>query len=139
MMVSKRVQFLSLMIFCLAFLFLSPNLVLADLTIGDYSLVSKVRVGRTVYEYTYNASVTNSGVDTVGAVVANLESLSPNINVVESRLTFGEVASGKTVESDDTFTIRVNRTYSFNEADLQWIIVPLAGSYAMESGTVQQF
>jgi len=137
-MISKRVQFLSLMIFfCLASLFLSPKLVLADLTIGDYSLVGKVRVGRTVYEYTYNASVTNNGVNTVGVVVADLESLSPNINVIEGRLTFGEVTSGETVESDDTFTIRVNRMFSFNEADLQWTIVPLVGSYVIQPGTVK--
>ena len=47
---------------CLAALFLSGGIAEAqDLTIGNHTLISKKRVSRVEYEYTYTADVTNSG------------------------------------------------------------------------------
>ena len=51
----KRLFYITL--FCASLLFLIPVLAAEELTIGNYSLVSKERVGRTEFNYTYRADV----------------------------------------------------------------------------------
>ena len=101
-------------------LLLSSGLAIGqDLTIGNRTLISSTRVGRTLFEYTYKAEITNSG-PAVQNVSATLTSNSPNTTVVDGDLSFGDVASGVTVTSTDTFTIRQNRLYPVNWSDLVW-------------------
>ena len=73
-------------VFCIGALFLSAGLASAqDLTIGNYSLISKKRVGRVEYESTYKADVTNTGPD-VKNVMAGLVSNSPHTTGVQGFL-----------------------------------------------------
>lgn len=90
-----------------------------DLEIENYSLVGKTRVSRTDFEYTYTAQAVNTGSDYQN-VVASLSSASPHTTVVDGDLQFGTVASGTTVTSSDTFTIRQNRRYAFSWANMSW-------------------
>lgn len=114
--------FCTICIFCVGILFLSTGTASAqDLTIGNYSLVSKTRASRTEYNYTYQADITNSGSD-VQNVTATLTSNSSHTIVVAGTLSFGDVASGAAVTSSDTFTIKQNRRYPLDWSDLVWDI-----------------
>jgi len=126
-------------IFCLGILLLSTGIASAqDLTIGNYSLVSKTRVSRTEYNYTYQADITNTGSD-VQNVTGTLTSNSPHTIVVQGAVSFGDVASGTTVTSADTFTIKQNRRYPLDWSDLVWdiqciqILGPSGGTFEGEN------
>ena len=108
----------------------------ADLTIGNYTLISEQRVSRTEYNYTFKAVISNSGID-VNNVKATLTSTSPYTTVVEGSLFFGDVLSGQTVESSDTFIVKQNRRYPFDESALTWNFqydLPPQTSVAIEAG-----
>jgi hypothetical protein len=92
-----------------------------SLTIGNYLLVSAVRATLYEYAYTYTADVTNAGPDAPG-VTATLSSLSPYTKVVDGSLTFGDVPAASTRRSVDTFTIRQDRRYPFDQSKLIWAI-----------------
>lgn len=92
----------------------------ADLIIKNYQLVSKTRVGRTDYDYVFKANVVNNSTADTANVTATLTSLIPSTTVIDGFLSFGDVPTGATVQSSDTFKIRVNLTTPFNEANLKW-------------------
>ena len=83
-----------------------------ELTIANYHLVMGERVGRTTFNYTYRATVTNAGADAQN-VTAIVTSTSSDTVVVEGLLTFGSVLAGSTIQSIDTFTIRHDRQVLF--------------------------
>jgi hypothetical protein len=85
-------------------------------------LVSTTRVTRTVFDFTYQAQVTNTGITDMTGVVATLTSLSPTTVVIQGSLTFGDVPAGHTVTSTNTFTIRQDRTVPLRSQDLVWSI-----------------
>lgn len=90
-----------------------------ELTVGDYQLVSSARISRTVSEYTYKAAVINTGSDALD-VSATLNINAPGVTVLDGELSFGDVGAGATVSSADTFTIRHDRVYAYNESLLEW-------------------
>lgn len=92
----------------------------ADLAIGNYTLMSSKRVSRVEYEYTYRAQVTNDGQEDAKNVMAQVTSSSPYTTVIEGMLEFGDVASGATVDSSDTFIIKHNRRYPLDWSALVW-------------------
>lgn len=109
----------TLLLFALSF---APALSAEDLTIDNYVRVSKERVGRRLFEYTYKADVVNApGADYIN-VMATLTSKSANTVVLDDELTFGMVSAGTVVTSNDTFSIRHNRRYKFNPDDLVWSV-----------------
>jgi len=91
----------------------------SSLTVGNYQLVSSTRINRTVYEYTYKATVTNNGADAT-KVTATLNIDAPGVTVLDGNLDFGDVTTGSTVTSTDTFTIQQDRTYSLSESQFIW-------------------
>lgn len=93
----------------------------ADMTVGTYALQSSRRVSVTDFELVYKANVTNTG-PAMRNVVGTLVSTSAATVVLEGTLSFGDVATGATVTSVDTFTIRQNRSQAFNPAALVWTV-----------------
>jgi len=91
-----------------------------DLTISNYTQISKKRVGRTIFEFTYKADVTNSGSVGYVNVTATVTSNSAHTVVVDGELGFPDVAAGATKTSIDTFSFRQDRKYPFNQDDLVW-------------------
>lgn len=91
-----------------------------NLTIGSYQLVSSTRATRTEFDYVYKASVTNPGTIDVVHVTATLTSKSPTTTLIDGSLTCGDVPAVKTVVCTDTFTIRQDRSVTFDPADLVW-------------------
>src|SRR5262245_33525533 len=82
-------------------------------TIGGYIKVSEVRLTRTVFEYTYQATLTNGGPALAGAT-ATATSVSPATTIVDGAVAFGPVGPGGSVVSSDTFTFRHDRTVPFD-------------------------
>ena len=116
----KRLFYIILLI--LASIFLIPVLAIAqEMTIGNYNLVSKERVGRTEFNYTYRADVTNTG-SAVRNVTATVKSDSEHTSIVDGTLNFGEVPARDTVTSNNTFTIRQDRLFPFDPEALVWTV-----------------
>jgi hypothetical protein len=92
-----------------------------NFTIDNLNLVDSKRVSRTDYEYSYTADITNTGSNATNTT-ATVTSTSATTTIVEGGLTFGDVASGTTATSADTFTIRQNRTAIFDPVSLQYDI-----------------
>lgn len=93
------------------------------LHICNYTLVDKQRYGRLDYDYRFRVQLTNVG-GTVSGAVAILGSTNPVTTVVDGQVSFGSVGAGATVLSNDTFTIRQNRSYPFDPAALRWQVSP---------------
>jgi PKD repeat protein len=93
----------------------------ADLSVGNYTLVSSTRVSATVYEYLYRAQVTNSG-PALRGVVGTVVSTAPATTIIEGTLSFGDVAASGVATSVDTFTLRHNRTVPFDASRLIWTV-----------------
>jgi len=92
-----------------------------NLSVENYSLIDSKRVTRTAFEYTYKAEVINTGPVSVKDVTAILTSLSPNTVVVDDTLLVpGPIPAGSSVISEDTFTIRQDRSFPFEPSDLEW-------------------
>jgi hypothetical protein len=90
-----------------------------SLAIDSYTLISKKRIDRHVYEYTYTATIINSGTD-ADAVKATFSINSRYTTVVDGEVSFGEVAAGNTVTSTDTYVIRQDRRYPFDTDAVTW-------------------
>jgi hypothetical protein len=79
-----------------------------DLTIGNYRLITKTRVSLLTYNYTYKAAVTNHSSQKAIGVSASIGAiLSSDKKIIDGNLSFGDVKPSTTVESSDTFTLRL--------------------------------
>ena len=114
-------RLLHTLLFSLAILLCLTGSVAADLTIGNYNLLTKQRVAFSEFEYTYTAQITNTGAS-FQSVTATVISSSPDTVVVEGTLFFGDVPAGGAVTSQDAFTIRHDRLVPFDPDVLAWEI-----------------
>lgn len=97
------------------------------LSVGDLTLLSSTRVGRTVFDYTYTVRATNSGAVTLLGVTGTVTSQAATTVVTDAALSFGDLAPGASATSSDTFTIRQDRTAPLAAASLT---ITLAGTPA---------
>ena len=101
----------------------APSTAVAEaLTVGNYTLVSTTRFNRTLFDFTYTATLTNAGGESFQNVTATLTSRATTTQVIDGKLTFGKVGPGAVLRSQNTFTIRQDRTVPFNPADLVWTV-----------------
>jgi len=115
----------------LCVLLLGVGMASAELVIDrNYQLVSKKRVGRTAYEYTYQVNVDNNGPD-ARKVTATVTSSSPHTTIIDGEVSFGDVSAAGTVTGADTFTLRQDRRYSFDPAALSWAVSQADGAGAL--------
>ncbi len=84
--------------------------------------VSKKRISRTVYEFTFKATLINHDVP-IKNVTASITSNSPHTIIMsDNMVSFNDVAANETVTSVDTFTLRQDRKFPYNPADIHWDI-----------------
>src|SRR5277367_3570267 len=86
---------------------LTPAAMFGQLTMTGYQLVSQQTVSITTANYTYTATVTNSGA-AVASATGTVTSLFPaTVRIVpnEGTLTFGPIAAGGHATSTNNFTI----------------------------------
>jgi hypothetical protein len=76
-----------------------------DIHICNYLLVSSRQVSTKLWEYVFSLEVTNTGVGALGvqAIVGGLPS---TVTLVDNQVVVGAVATGETVKSNDTITMR---------------------------------
>jgi RHS repeat-associated protein len=125
-------------------LILSPvftSAAVQDLTIANYTLVSKTRVDRFNHELTYKATLTNRGTTNIAGATARLVKL-PDIFIVDGQLSFGRAAAGQTVSSTDTFTLRwpINRAISpkILQKVLRWNITSISNAAPIANAGTDQ-
>lgn len=115
-------------IIALLFLVTGPGFVSADnqpvgLQVSkNYVLVSKKRIGRTVFEYIYKAKIINVGSTRVSGGIAQVKSRSRHTIVKDGQISFAPILARSSILSSDTFTISHNRLFKFNPKDLTWKI-----------------
>ena len=92
----------------------------ASLAVVESIWLKTTRVTRTLFDFTYDAVVRNSGIQDLERVRGRLVSLSPRTTVIDGEVLFGRVAAGISVRGSDPYTIRQDRTVPFNPNDLVW-------------------
>ena len=98
------------------------TVLLTQVVITDYLVVSTRRVGRTVTEYTLRAIATNTSANRYTNVTATLTSVPPHITIVDNKVTFGTVIGSSVTTSADEFIIAVDLSVKTSLADLVWRI-----------------
>jgi len=93
-------------------LFISPAF--AALLVDKLNLISKQRVDRTHYEYTYSVNVINTGPLFATAVTATVTSSALSSTTIDGALSFGDIPAGLTHTSVDTFTFKQDRRVAFD-------------------------
>ena len=96
------------------------TVLLTQVAITDYIVVSTRRVGRTVMEYTLRGIATNSSATRYTNVTANLTSVPAHINIVEGNLVFGTVVGSDDTTSADDFVIEVDLSIKTAIDELVW-------------------
>jgi hypothetical protein len=91
----------------------------ADPVVTDITLVSEKRISRTVFEYTYKATITNDGT-TRKNVRATLNSVGSGTIIIDGIIDVGELAVNQIITPTDTFTIRQDRAFAFDRTALAW-------------------
>jgi len=96
--------------------------------IHHYELVRVQKVSAELSEYTYRAWLTNFGAPITGAT-ATVTSQARGTTIVDATLTFPAAATGRTVASADTFSVRHHRKHPFGWSwpELRWTITPMSG------------
>ena len=97
-----------------------PWLGIGGIEITGYEVVEVTRVGMMVYNYEVRAWATNNGKDDAVDVTAVLIGQPGGNDAIGSVLTFGAIAAGDTVLSENSFSIRIDRTQAFDESLLEF-------------------
>ena len=92
-----------------------PNLFYKhDLSVGEYTLINKDRLGRNSFEYTYKVTITNISnkkLKNVRLILLNQEKFySKGIIVKQPLLNFGILEKGETKQSIDTVIVSTERS-----------------------------
>jgi hypothetical protein len=107
-------------------------------SITNYQYVSEQRISQFQSYVTYRADLVNTGPSRI-AMTASVTSLVPSVQVMpgQGNLHFAPVPANRTVTSLDTFTILVDRSVTFDFANLQWsFLSPVANAGANQSAKV---
>lgn len=91
----------------------------SDLEYDNHTQVSRKRISRFVYEFSFTVTVINHGTD-ADAVKAICSINSPHTTIIDAEVDFGFLSAGKTVTSTDTYTIRHDRRYPFDTEAVTW-------------------
>jgi hypothetical protein len=91
----------------------------AGIEVVSYKLVSSNRVGRTVFDYTYQVTFHNAG-SAVSGVTAAVNSTSSTTSIESALIALGDIPAGATVTPAGSIVIRQDRTYAFSPQSLVW-------------------
>jgi len=104
---------------CISLAGLMSGIAWADPTVTDITLVNEKRISRTVFEYTYKATITNDGIVRKN-VRATLNSAGSGTSIIEGIVDIGELSANQVMTSTDTFTLQQDRKFAFDRAALVW-------------------
>lgn len=83
--------------------------------------IAALRISPTLYEYTYQVTVRNTG-PAVTNVKAFVASPLPNVTVLDDVSVIGDLDFGLRVTSNDTVRVRVDRSQPYRASDLRWTV-----------------
>jgi len=92
---------------------------MADPSVSQLTLISEVRVGRTVFDLTYKVTVQNDSTGRTG-VTATLQQVGQGTAIRDGVSLVGDLAANATVSPNDTITVRHDRLYPFSQAAFVW-------------------
>ena len=98
------------------------TVLLTQVAITDYVVVSTRRVGRTVTEYTMRAVASNNSANRYTNVTASLISAPAHIKIIDGNVAFGTVNGNGNTTSADSFVIEVDLSVKTILADLAWSV-----------------
>jgi hypothetical protein len=90
------------------------------LVLQSYNLVSRTRVGRTVFDYVYKMTLNNNSNVAVSSVHVELLNAPDNVSIIDNNVTFAYIEAGRSAISDDTFTLRVDRSIPIDPTIISW-------------------
>jgi hypothetical protein len=93
-----------------------------EIKVVELAKVSEVRVSRTVFDYTFQVQVRNTGRTAYENVVLTLTAVGAGASVRDGSVALGRIAAGVDMVTSDTVTIRQERTQTFDAAALAWRI-----------------
>lgn len=96
--------------------------------VTDYELVSKKRVGRTVFEYEYALTVENNTNTDYDGVFVTLTSPNAAFELTDATANIGAFSAFSSKGANDTIKVRVDRRARFN---------PLNLTYAFDDDTIE--
>jgi hypothetical protein len=85
-----------------------------------FSLISYKRITSVIWEYNYKMVVRNDGTGDAASAQAEMTTWPAQVTPIDRTVTFGNVPAGQQGTSQDTFTIRLDRTKPFQPADITW-------------------
>lgn len=92
-----------------------------ELSVSDYTLISKNRVGRTLFEYTFSVTASNSSTDNIENITASVSSTSSSITVISpNNISFNNVSGSNSTQATTNLVVRIDRRASFDESNLVW-------------------
>ena len=90
------------------------------LVLQSYNLISRTRITRTVFDYVYKMTLNNNSNVSVSSVHVELLDAPANISILDNDVTFAYIAPGQSVLSDDTFTLRIDRSIPIDPTIISW-------------------
>src|SRR6516164_4590550 len=99
-----------------------PGVFGQTLSITNYQLVSSQQITTTMSLVTYKADIVNKG-NPEASITATATTLNPSSFTMadgQDTLKFAPVPANAQVTSSNTFSIRVNRTVTFDFANVSW-------------------
>jgi hypothetical protein len=90
------------------------------LAVESYNLVSRTRVGRTLFDYIYTVTMANHGAEPVCNVYLELLDASGNVSITDPNVTFASIDAAASETSGDTFSIRVDRSTPIDVTTISW-------------------
>lgn len=91
----------------------------ADPAVTDMTLVSEKRISRTVFEYSYRASIENQGPE-ITNIVGRITGTGQGTTIVDDLVQVEKIGINASVVSSDTFTLKHDRRFPFDKSALTW-------------------
>ncbi len=104
------------------------------MTVVSLTKVSETRIGRFDYDTVYKVNFQN-GDQALASASETLISASKGTTIIDGVVQIGAVAANAQVVSNDTITLRQNRSLPFNPAEMVWneSVVPVVASSSSSS------
>ena len=109
---------------------------MCGLELEAYTIVTKTRVDRTVFDYEYTVTLHNTCPTDTSDVRFNLVTLPDNVTLLDINVVFPSVPAAHSKTGNGTFTIRVDHSAPGGAEDMVWHTVPYLLADVTRNGEV---
>lgn len=104
--------------------------------INGYDLVRTLRISRTLFEYDFTLGLHNASTQAASNVSLQLLKVPANVQIIDPTVDVGLVAAESNVTTQDTFTIRVDRSTPVSAVPISWRLTSAGGTPVTLTGVV---